>query len=480
MRAEADVLIVGLGPVGAALAALLARHGVSVIAAERETDIYRLPRAAHFDAEIMRLFQQLGLAEDILPVSRPISAYEFVTAAREIIMRFSVSAETSQGWAGGYLFHQPALEEALRAKLAAAPEVELALGWSLDTIAQDESGVTAQLSQGGATRTVRARFLIGCDGANSAVRKLSDIGLFDYGFDEPWLVIDTLMPDEGTLPPYGLQVCDPARPTTVMPMSPGRRRWEFMLLPSEDPASMLDDAVVQRLLAPWATPDKATVIRKAVYRFHGLVANDWRKGRILLAGDAAHQMPPFAGQGMCSGLRDAANLAWKLALVLKGEARDTLLDTYQQEREPHVRGMIELAIAMGQLVCMLDPTAAAKRDTDMLAARVAHASDAPAPPPAALAAGCLHPSPRAGELSPQPVSAGARLDAKLGHGFCLVTRGPYAAPAGIAQLDATALDDGGALAAWLGEAEAALIRPDRHVFGTGAPDMLLDRLAASL
>lgn len=481
MRSDADVLIVGLGPVGAALACLLSARGVTVIAAERETEVYRLPRAAHFDAEIMRLFQQIGIADEVLPVSRPITAYEFVTAAGAVIMRFAVSGETGQGWAGGYLFHQPALEEALRRRIAAAPSAEMALGWTLEDFAEDADGVSARLTRDGETRTVRARYLVACDGANSTVRKALGIGLSDYGFDEPWLVVDTLMPDESRLKPYGLQICDPARPVTVMPMSPGRRRWEFMLLPGEDPAAMLEDETVRRLMRPFAAASEAEIVRKAVYRFHGLVARAWRRGRVFLAGDAAHQTPPFAGQGMCSGLRDAANLAWKLDLVLKGRASDALLDTYQTEREPHVRQVIELAIAMGRVVCERDPEKAAERDRTMLAARAAQPDDAATPPQPGLAAGFLHPSPRAGDLAPQPRDAsGGRRDAALGAGFCLLTRGPHAAPPGIAVLDVTALGDGGALAAWLGEAEAALLRPDRHVFGTGAPDMLLDRLAASL
>lgn len=367
MREEADVLVAGLGPVGAGLAALLAARGLKVIAAEKETEVYRLPRAAHFDAEIMRLFQQIGVAGDVLPFARPISAYEFVNAGGDIIMRFSVPAETAQGWAGGYLFHQPALEEALRGRLAAAPTAEMALGWTLEDFAADAEGVTATLVRDGAARTVRARYLVACDGANSPVRKALGIGLTDYGFDEPWLVVDTLMPDESRLKPYGLQICDPARPVTVMPMSPGRRRWEFMLLPGEDPAAMQEDETVRRLMRPFAAEGEAEIVRKAVYRFHGLVARDWRRGRVFLAGDAAHQTPPFAGQGMCSGLRDAANLAWKLALVLRGDAGDGLLDTYEVERKPHVRAVVASAKEFGIIIGELDPAAAAARDARLRA-----------------------------------------------------------------------------------------------------------------
>jgi 3-(3-hydroxy-phenyl)propionate hydroxylase len=455
-RFDADVLIAGLGPVGAVLAALLAQRGVSVIACDRESEIYRLPRAAHFDAEIMRVFQQLGLAEEVRKHSRTIDAYEFVNAAGEVLMRFAVPQMTAQGWPASFLFHQPALEEALRTKLEGDVQVELLPGTALVSFAQDAQGVSALLAGG---RSVRARYLFGCDGGNSPVRKALDIPLFDYGFDEPWLVVDALMPDEAHLKPYGVQLCDPARPTTIMPMSPGRRRWEFMLLPGETPEEILQEEKVAALMQPWTSPG-TEIVRKAVYRFHGLVATRWREGRVLLAGDAAHQMPPFAGQGMCSGIRDAANLAWKLELVLKGEASERLLDTYQQEREPQVRGIVELAIAMGKVVCTLDPEAAAARDAQMIAARAAAKGDTPAPGVAGFAAGFVYPSPRAGEIAPQS----AARDEADGHGFRLIAE--------------DACDD--AMRAWLGEAETALVRPDKYVFGTGTQAELKAALASAL
>ena len=461
---ETGVLIAGMGPVGATLAALLARHGVSVIACERDKEIYRLPRAAHFDAEIMRLLQQLGLAEAMLPHSRPIGGYDFINADGEMLMQFATSPETSQGWASGYLFHQPALEEMLRDGLKAA-NVETLTGWSLTGFTDDGTGVTATLTDGNETRTVRAQFLVGCDGGNSFVRKTLGIGLDDYGFDEPWLVVDTVMPDESHLKPHGVQLCDPARPVTIMPMSPGRRRWEFMLLPHETPEEMMGPGKVEALMAPYMGKGEVEIVRRAVYRFHGLVAKEWRKGRVVLAGDSAHQMPPFAGQGMCSGLRDAANLAWKLALVLDGKADIKLLDTYQAEREPHVRGFIELAIAMGKVVCMQDAEAAKARDAGMIAGHKAGGA-APLPPPPPMIGGALHASPRAGELSPQY----ARFDDARGNGAWLLHRGQSVESDDVEVVDVSGLTQ---WETWLGEAEAALIRPDRYVFGTGAANDLI-------
>jgi 3-(3-hydroxy-phenyl)propionate hydroxylase len=472
---DCEVLIAGLGPVGAALAALLARRGVTAIAVEKDAGVYPLPRAAHFDHEIMRLFQQLGLAPTMLEASRPATAYEFRNAAGQVLMRYDLDGAAPSGWASGYMFHQPSLEHGLRALLAASPLVETHLETTLAAFEQDADGVTAVLEGPKGSRTVRARWLVACDGARSPVRGALGIDLEDLQFDEPWLVLDVLVRDPGRLPAVNLQICDPARPTTCVLMSQGRHRWEFMLLPGETPEQLMDDAVIHRLLAPWDCAGAIEVERKAVYRFHGRVARQWRQGRVLLAGDAAHQTPPFAGQGMCAGLRDAANLAWKLAALLKGAASPALLDSYQSEREPHVRGVIGLAIQMGRVVCATDPDVVALRDAAMLAQRAA--GHAPPPlPPSALGPGCLlSASAGAGELFPQPWAGEARLDDLLGEGPWLLRREaltgpltPFAEP----------------LAAWLDArgASAVLVRPDRYVFGTGEAEALRqawrDRMAA--
>ncbi|HWA61203.1 MAG TPA: bifunctional 3-(3-hydroxy-phenyl)propionate/3-hydroxycinnamic acid hydroxylase [Caulobacteraceae bacterium] len=475
---DADVLVVGLGPVGAGLAALLARRGVSVIAFDRDTAVYPLPRAAHFDHEIMRLFQQLGVAEAVGREARPTPAYEFRAADGQLLLRMEASATSPSGWASGYMFHQPALENALRERLAASDKADVRLGWRFEGLAQDADGVTARVTGPDGAASLRGRYLVGCDGASSPVRQAIGSGLSDYGFDEPWLVLDVRVTPDSRLPEVNLQMCDPARPTTCVLMGPGRHRWEFMLLPGESTETVLDDGFIARLLERWDC-GVVEVERKAVYRFHGLVADRWRAGRVLLAGDAAHQTPPFAGQGMCSGLRDAANLAWKLEAVLRGEAGEALLDTYQAEREPHSRTLIELAIGMGRVVCTLDPAMAAARDRDMLERRAAGKPSLPPRSPAPFAEGCiLAGSPGAGALFPQPVADdGGRLDDALGDGPWLITRD--AAPAGGA-LPAWSLSDEllapyrAALARWLDEhgAAAVLVRPDRYVFGAGEPAAL--------
>jgi len=486
---DCDVLVVGLGPVGAAMAALLARRGVSVIAIERDTVVYPLPRAVHFDHEIMRLFQQLRIADEVARHSSPLPPYEFRTADGQLLMSFPPDLEAASGWAGGYMFHQPSLEAALRDILATEPQAEVRLGWRFEALDQDADGLTVRVIGPEGLREVRARYLVGCDGASSPVRQAIGGTLSDYGFDEPWLVVDVKVQPGARTPKVNLQVCDPQRPTTCVLAGPGRHRWEFMLLPGETAEDVLQDPLIEALLAPWDC-GAVEIERRAVYRFHGLVAETWRAGRVLLAGDAAHQTPPFAGQGMCSGLRDAANLAWKLDAVLKGQADEALLDTYQPEREPHARALIELAIGMGRIVCALDPDAAAARDQQMLANQ---AAGAPALPPlrtAPFTQGCIGAgTPGSGALFPQPTCGEGprrlRLDDGLGEGAWLISRHPAAGGPGIVPRHlgepvlAPFRDD---LQRWLDAhgAEAVLVRPDRYVFGTGEPEALAAAWALAL
>lgn len=487
---DADVLVVGLGPVGSVLTALLARHGVTVIAIDKDADVYPLPRAVHFDHEIMRIFQQLGIADEIRRHARDLPVYEFRAADGQLLMLLPPPRETPSGWGAGYMFHQPSLDGVLRDLVGGLPSADARLGVRLDSFMQDADGVCAQLVGPEGAEMVRTRYIVGCDGAWSPVREAIGGGLFDYQFDEPWLVVDVKVSDGCRTPDVNIQVCDPARPTTCVLSGPGRHRWEFMLLPSETPEAMLDDDVVAELIRPWDC-GPVEIERKAVYRFHGLVADRWRSGRALIAGDAAHQTPPFAGQGMCAGLRDAANLAWKLEAVLAGAADDDLLDSYQVEREPHVRAAIQLAIGMGKVVCMLDPDAAAQRDAGMLAAKARGVAPLPPLQPPVFGAGCILAGARAaGSMFPQPCagegSARRRLDDLLGDGALLLSRVPVTtSTTGVRALSLGDVDLAPfrpALDGWLTKAgvDAVLVRPDRYVFGAGDPHRLLHAWAERL
>lgn len=391
-------------------------------------------------------------------------------------------------WSNDYFFYQPELEGHLRDALAADPNVTISLGTALEGLDQNEDEAVLTLrSDDGQVRQVRARYVIGCDGARSAVRKALDIQLDDLDFEEPWLVVDAEVdgpvsfpdlwgvPQEADLQKLSVMMCDPVRPTTVVPGRGNHRRWEFMLLPGEDDQAMMAPDVVARLVKPYLADVPHTIVRAATYRFHGLIAKQWRDGRTFLAGDAAHQTPPFFGQGMCHGLRDVANLAWKLEAVLKGLAPDSLLDSYQPERDAHVRAVITAAVNAGRYICVLDTDAAAQRDAAMreAAKNAQHGTAADLIP--AIAAGIVAlGSPGAGERFIQPRLDGRLLDDVTGGGWRLFTREPVDSDSvTVVLLDQ--LVDGGAIGDWLEarQADAVLVRPDHYVFGTGRGDELL-------
>lgn len=471
---DTQVLVVGFGPVGATLANLLGRDGVDVTVVELATDVYGLPRAAHFDAEIMRVFQSIGLADEILPATVPIPGMDVVAADGRLLLRFeSRRISGVDGWPRSFMFHQPDLERALWRGVERFPSVTTLLGTEVVGLAPDDTGVTVttRAVATGDERVLRAGWVVGCDGARSFVRKTAGIALDDLEFDQPWLVLDTVLRDgaDPELPDRAVQYCDPARPATFVPTSGPHRRWELMLLPGEDPAVMEDPDTVAALLAPWVEVGRdVDVIRSAVYRFHALVAERWRAGRLLLAGDACHQMPPFLGQGMCSGIRDVVNLAWKLRLVLDGLADDDLLDTYQPERDAHVRAITDLAVELGAIISTTDPDVAAARDAAMTGGGPGADPELP-PPPAVVAHGDHE---LVGRRWPQPTPG---ADARLGSGFALV--GPLA----------DVVDVPPALGGWVrrvpdaGAPVTALVRPDRVVAAAGDdPAMLSDAVRTVL
>jgi 3-(3-hydroxy-phenyl)propionate hydroxylase len=384
------------------------------------------------------------------------------------------------------MFFQPGLEGAIRARLSELSNVTIRLRTELTAMDETAGGVRLTVTGPDGAQSLSARYLVGCDGASSTVRKLAGIALDDLGFDEPWLVIDAEERDPRGLPENNLQICDPERPTTVVLMGPGRRRWEFMIKPGEDPAAIASDASIAKLLEPWVRDGQMEVIRRAVYRFHGLVAKDWRKGRVFLAGDSAHQMPPFLGQGMCSGIRDAFNLAWKLEYAVK-HGRDAPLDTYQPEREPHVRTIIGIAIFMGRVVCTLDPAAAAARDAGMLADRKAGknpaALDFP-PITTGLVSRQAEPGITGAPIPQFQMDDGARMDDALPAGVWLMTNALEGARALLTPEEAAYVrvvaPPCKASQTWL-EGRDALIRPDRVVFGRGrAQDLLAEWRAQTI
>ncbi len=332
---DADVLVVGYGPVGQVLAALLGAAGHRVIVCERRHGRYETPRAGHFDHEIMRVFQSLGIADDVCRIADPARLYEFLDPDGTVIARLPRDWKAPSGWDASYHFYQPELEEVLDAAVRNQPSVEVRHGAAVTDLRQEAGHVTATLEDG---TSVTARYAVASDGANSRMRALCGIETTDLGFRGDWLVVDVRPRPEATAVniPHTGQVLNPERPHHMGRVAHRYYRWEFMLVDGDDPDEMVTPARVWELLRPWIGPDDGELIRQTVYQFRSVVADTFRSGSILLAGDAAHVMPPFLGQGMSSGIRDAATLSWILDLVLTGRSTPDLLDLYTSSRRPHV------------------------------------------------------------------------------------------------------------------------------------------------
>lgn len=492
--AEFDVAVVGLGPTGATLANLLGAAGLSVLVLDKESGVFPLPRAIHFDGEVLRILQNAGLREQVLAISRPgMQGMHFVNAAGEtMLIRGGTAALGPHGCANNYYFHQPQLEAVLREGLARYSAVDVRLGHELAAISQDDEGATLTVRDRatGVESQQRARYVVGCDGARSPVRQQMGSPMLDLGLRQPWLVFDVALKAPVDLPDHTVQHCDPARPMTYCNVVGNRRRWEIMVMPGDDREALVHPDSLWKLVAPWVKPEQAQLERAAIYTFHSVIAQGWRQGRLLLAGDACHQTPPFLGQGMCAGIRDAANLAWKLEAVLAHQASPALLDTYESERAPHVRSLIELAVRLGNIIQTTDPALAAERDARFQAGR----PEVFELPPQMLGSGAFDeqatPDSPAGRPFPQPrLPDGRLLDELLGRRSAVIGRADALAAACPATLEhwrragAVVIDEPAApLADWLAahQASAVILRPDRYIVGVARTGPELDRISQYL
>ncbi|WP_394427173.1 bifunctional 3-(3-hydroxy-phenyl)propionate/3-hydroxycinnamic acid hydroxylase [Streptomyces sp. SGAir0957] len=478
-----DVAVVGAGPVGLTTAALLGQAGHSVTVLERYPGLYGLPRAASFDGETLRLFAGLGLAEKLWPTLHVQKALQWSNAAGEILLSMESRPTGDSGWPDLLTFHQPVLEQELHACCAALPAVEVRTGTTVTGLDQNDAGVRLTTAENG---TVHARYVVGCDGGNSFVRDALGVGQDDLGFTAPWLVCDFLLyrPAEELGLPSALQVGDPAGPTTIITAGAGHQRFCFTL-DSTDLEREISEEETWRRVAPYLTPADADIVRITTYTFRSLVARRWRENRVLLAGDAAHQMPPFLGQGMCSGIRDAANLAFKLDLVLANRLAPDVLDTYQSEREPHVRAVTTMSIELGRQHTLTDHKLAHERDRTLRDRRDALESPLRVRLPG-LGPG-LH-GPDGGMLAPQGRADDGRhvglLDDIVGGGFRLLVLENDLLALDVATLQSSGItvvgigespgcgvvaDVDGTYRRWFDELGATAVaeRPDHYVLAAG-------------
>jgi resorcinol 4-hydroxylase (NADPH) len=498
---DTDVAIVGAGPVGAMLAILLGQRGHRVTLIERWSQAYGRPRAVTYDHEIARILATLGIDSENDPaINYHDELYYWKDVKGENLQIVDWQSTSASGWRVRYWFNQPELEVRLNGLVDRLPSVQQLRGWVGVALAQDADGVSLTVKQNpeeaglnGESKTLRARFVVGADGANSFVREALGIENEDKGYFFDWLILDMIPNGPYEMKPAQWQLCDPRRPTTIVPGGPGRRRWEYMVLPGESAEEMQKPERAWELLKPWGlTPDNAVLERSAVYRFQARWAKVWNKGRCAIAGDAAHLMPPFAGEGMCAGVRDAVALGWRLNGLLEGKLGLDVLHSYTSERLEHAKHYIGFSQELGKIICISDEKEAAERDARMKA-ELAARNNAPVPTDICqLGAGawCADAA-HAGELSVQGVVEANgkrdRFDQAVGQGWVVIGLDTDPADAlsaeqreQLAQLEGftvkigrpgiacDAVDVEGTYAKWLAAIDAryVLLRPDFYVAAT--------------
>ncbi len=518
-----DVLVVGYGPAGATLANLLGQRGYRVAVIEQAAAIYDKPRAITADHEAMRVFQSCGLADDIAQSTVPHPGTDFVGVEGQTIKRFYPQPPPHPlAWEPTWMFVQPDLEATLRKGVERFEQVHVFLEHEFVSLSQTDASATVNVRrlEDGQMLAFQARYVVACDGAKSPVREQFSAVIDDLAFDENWIVVDAWLRADVKLPPRCVQYCRPSRPGTYI-VGPGQlRRWEIKMLPGETPADFSSEQSIRQVLAEFVDTHALELCRHAVYRFHALVVHEWRFGRVFLMGDAAHQMPPFLGQGLCAAIRDAINLVWKLDAVERLGASPQLLDTYGEERKPHVRTIVSHAKVFGLIIGELDEASARQRDARLLEEMAAGKAETvrqkfiPG-----LQNGLIdrdaksQPRAGAGTLFVQPwVQTGSepfrRFDDLVGSGFLLVTGSVEA----LAWLDVESAEKWqrlqgaqvlvrseahpsldvlpalvvtereGVFRKWLDELDAAvvLVRPDRYVYGAAKNADELMRLVDAL
>lgn len=504
-NADHDVAIVGYGPVAALLALELAAADLRVVLLERSTEPVVLPRAVGLGGDAVRAFQRLGFGDEvgaICQAPREVDRVAFANSRRETLFEMTMPRIGENGWRDMAFFDQPELEALLRDFVSRDDRIDVLFGHEVTGLEQDANGVVVR-SVSGVERTESAHhasYAVGCDGASSSVRQFLGIKWESLGYDQDWLVVDIIQGSEANLPLATMQVCDPARLTTYVCVKDPNRRWEFQLLDGENRDEMLEHEKIHELIEPWTARENYEIRRAAVYQFHAATADSWQVGRVFLAGDAAHQTPPFLGQGLNAGFRDSVNLGWKIPLVLSGRCDARLLESYQAERDAHAKDLVEWAVAIGQLMETLAAREAGLPDPYPMDQSAGYGQGRTAPP---MRGGVLmmeqegDETAAIGTLLRQPTVRNEsgkvfRLDELFGPGFTVVANEASDLKTGseadevLTRLGGLAVSLGG-LEIVEGELDrvlethaAVVLRPDRYIFGVVDDEWSLDALLLEL
>ena len=475
-----DVAIVGVGPVGGILANLLGMQGIRAVVFDRSLSAPDLPRGVGIDAEMMRVVQVLGLTEQLEPLLKVFRGAQYLDVDGNVVStRPGITGPGPQGWPARYNVHQPDFENVLRAGMVEHASLDLRLGHEVTAVGHDPatSGGYVEATDLATDERARftARYVVGCDGARSTVRKAAGLALDDFGLNQPWIVVDFEVNESADLPGINTHFADPEVPVIYIHVVRNLRRFEFRALPDEDLQAAIEPEAIWQRVARWLTPDQAELVRAAVYTHRSLVAETWRDGALIVAGDAAHQTPPFLGQGLCAGVRDVASLGWRLAAIINNGASDDLIDSYGAERSDHARFIIQTATSIGSVL-----TAPDKAKLDALNARIGREGQGKPP---RLGPGLWQDGGPGGTLAPQPrLADGTLLDDVVGFAFALVATEevldalPVDVRLALVHAGIVVVPASGGAAEWLDEldAQAVIVRPDRYYYGTYDSPAALD------
>lgn len=481
LKQHYDVAIVGYGPTGVTLANLLVKQGLKVLVIEREPHILQLPRAIRFDAECMRIFQTIGIADKLENELAPGPGMKFVDAEGSLLITWERPTNKGlQQWSSAYRVHQPDLEAVLREHVENHPLLTLQLRHEVYKIDEHPEQCTLYFENlaNGSLQQASAKFVVGCDGARSLIRRLIGTTFEDLDLHSRWLVVDFISKNNlNDLGDYSIQFCDPKRPMSYIKGTGPRLRWEIMVMPEDNIQNLTQPETIWKLLNQYIQPENATIERAAVYTFHALLAKKWYKNRLIIAGDAAHQTPPFMGQGMAAGIRDASNLAWKLYEIIRNDQSLELIENYHSERISHVKEFIQGAVNFGKIIQNYCADTEYEQQVSQLKNFIT--------PIPKLGSGFFQDTDLLnGQISPQFLLADQCLsDDVAGYHFTLLVLPEYRDE--VEELDLQEHENLSVIYAecvsskeWLTQhqAHAILVRPDRYVFGKASIQQSIEQL----